>query len=95
MANDASPVHSGGINSLVAREATKPDELPLDRAALIGTMGKKGDMTALFRSGGGRIHALKEGDVSPLGPIIEISEAGVVVKRMSGNAMFIPPIPVG
>lgn len=95
MAGTTAAAQTGGTNPFVAGQATKPQELPMDQAVLIGTMGKDGDMTALFRSSGGRVHVLKEGDVSPLGRIIEISQAGVVVERMTGNAKFLPPIPVG
>lgn len=85
----------GRNNDFVAVHATNIAELPLDHAVLIGITGMPGDMTALFRSSGGRIHVLKTGELSPLGPILEITQAGVVVERMNGFSKFLPPIQIG
>lgn len=79
----------------VAQEATKFDELPLDQLKLIGIMGKDGDMSALFRTARGDIHRLKEGDMSEIGRVTQIDQAGVVVTRRNGNSIFIPPLPIG
>ncbi len=95
MSEPTAPAEAGRTNTVVAQNATKPGVLPLDQMALIGIMGKPADMTALFRTDRGDIHSVKEGHQTGMGQVFEITQAGVVVTRANGNAVFIPPIPVG
>lgn len=83
-----------GTSPFVAAQATKPDAIALAEMALVGIAGKPGDMRALFRLARGDIHVVREGDPTRLGQVFEISDAGVVVTKPNGNAIFIPPIPI-
>ncbi|MBV7379235.1 pilus assembly protein PilP [Maritimibacter dapengensis] len=95
MADTNAPTQAGATSEVVAKNATKHGELPLDQLALIGITGKPGTMTALFRTENGEVQTVKEGNETRIGQVFEISEAGVVVTRSNGNSVFIPPLRIG
>ena len=90
------PAPSGSAtNQVVATNATKQGELPLDRVSLVGIMGKPMEKKALFRMTRGDILTVQKGDKTQFGTIAEITDAGVVIMRNTGNSIFVPPIPLG
>jgi len=82
-------------NAFVAEHATRRGVLPLAQVALIGVSGRAGEMRALIRMGDGTMIAGTQGEYTALGRLLEVSPAGVVLERSSGNATFLRPYPWG
>ncbi len=88
-------LHGGAPNAFVAETATRAGALPLDEVALLGVAGPDEAMRALIRLPDGAIMRAALGERIALGRLIEISPAGVVIRRADGLASFLPPYPWG
>ncbi|MBV7410021.1 pilus assembly protein PilP [Maritimibacter sp. DP1N21-5] len=95
MADATTAPVGGATNEIVSTNATKTGELPLDRVSLIGIMGKPAEKKALFRMTRGDILTVTRGEKTNFGTISEITDAGVVILRNTGNSVFVPPVPLG
>lgn len=87
--------HGGAPNAFVAMNATKEDQIDLERLSLVGICGEPGQMRAILRLPTGEIRTLKQGEKTEIGRLTEVEETGVVVTKPSGLSAFIPPIAIG
>lgn len=95
MSSPKNAPYGGAPNAFVAINATKEDQIDLERTSLVGICGEPGQMRAILRLPTGEIRTLRQGERTDLGHLTEVEETGVVVTKPSGLSAFIPPIAIG
>ena len=85
----------GAPNPIVAQSATRKAAMPLNEVALLGVAGPEDALRALIRMPDGAIVTAALGEQTALGRLIEVSQAGVVIRLADGLATFLRPYPWG
>ena len=78
-------------NATIAKHATKPGALDLNRRNLIGIVGSADNRRVLVRHSGGRIDTLTLADTLSPGKIIAISDDAVMIDTSSGARKLTMP----
>ena len=87
--------HGGAPNAIVAENATDAGAIPLDEVTLLGVAGPDDAMRAMIRMADGAIVTGALGEQIALGRLIEVSQAGAVIRLPDGFATFLRPYPWG